>query len=106
MTKAMKESTVNVIELAVNGVSEAVAAAVVKLADFYKARRIRKGKTNRDRLNGAKAKNLQNRESRAMWQNDSKRTAQNFPYASCNGKRNRYQVTGKGNQTVILRDKK
>jgi hypothetical protein len=71
--------------------------------------RSRIGKTRKDKANNAKAKNAQNRESRASWQNDGsggKGSKMGFPYASCNGKRNRYQVTGKDNQTVFLRDKK
>jgi hypothetical protein len=66
--------------------------------------RTRTGKTAKDHRNGAKNKNQQNKDSRAMWQNDTKSTS--FPAASCNGKRNRYQVTGKGNETVFLRDNK
>ncbi len=68
--------------------------------------RPRHGKTRKDRANGAKAKNEQNKQSRAMWQGDSKRSGANFPYASCNGKRNRYQFTGKDGQTVFTGDKK
>lgn len=71
--------------------------------DFYAAKRVRKGKTRKDAANGARAKNQQNRDTRAMWQGDSKRAVANFPWSSCNGKRNRYQVTGKGGQTVYLR---
>lgn len=65
--------------------------------------RPRIGKTRKDRANGAAAKNQQNKDMRVSWQGDSKRDGKNFPYSACNGKRNRYQVTGKGNQTVYLK---
>ena len=77
-----------------------------KVVDIYAERRVRVGKTMRDIENGQKRKNEQNKESRAMWQKDSKRTAQNFPSASCNGQRNRYQVTGPKGETVFLKDTK
>lgn len=69
-------------------------------------RRVQPGKTEKDRANGAKQKNAQNKDTRAMWQTDSKRSKDNFPRATCNGKKNRYQVTGKGGETVYLGDKK
>jgi hypothetical protein len=72
-------------------------------------KRIRTGKTRSDRENGAAHKNAQNRDSRASWQNNRRADGSNsttFPWASCNGKRNRFQVTGKGGQTVFLADKR
>jgi hypothetical protein len=78
-----------------------VASAAIK--------RVRTGKTRRDRENGAANKNAQNRDSRASWQNGRDTSGGNktsFPYASCNGKRNRFQVTGKDGSTVFLRDSK
>lgn len=66
--------------------------------------RTRKGKTAKDRANGAKGKNQQNKDMRASWQNDTKSTS--FPSSACNGKRNRYQWTGKGNETVYADAKK
>ncbi len=72
-------------------------------------KRIRKGKTRRDRENGAANKNAQNRDSRASWQNNRRADGSNsttFPWASCNGTRNRFQVTGKEGATVFLRDKR
>ena len=72
-------------------------------------KRIRKGKTRRDRENGAANKNAQNRDSRASWQNNRRADGSNsttFPWASCNGTRNRFQVTGKKGETVFLRDKR
>lgn len=79
------------------------------LVSQYNAKRIRTGKTRRDRENGAANKNAQNRDSRASWQNSRRADGSNsttFPYASCNGTRNRFQVTGKGGATVFLRDSK
>lgn len=72
-------------------------------------KRVRTGKTRRDRENGAANKNAQNRDSRASWQNNRRADGSNsttFPYASCNGTRNRFQVTGKAGATVFLRDKR
>lgn len=72
----------------------------------YASRRIRKGKSSKDRANGARSKNAQNKDSRASWQNNRRADGSNsttFPRASCNGKANRYQVTGKDGQTVYVR---
>lgn len=72
-------------------------------------KRIRHGKTRKDREVGASNKNAQNRDSRASWQNNRRADGSNstsFPYASCNGKSNRFQVTGKAGSTVFLRDAK
>jgi len=74
-----------------------------KSSDSAKARMARIGKTKKDRARGAAHKNEQNRQARAAWQNDSKST---FPTSSCNGKKNRYQVTGKDGQTVYVREKR
>jgi hypothetical protein len=71
--------------------------------DFFAARRVRRGKTRKDAANGAKAKNQQNRDTRAMWQGDSKRTTSNFPFSACNGHRNVYQYTGPCGITVYTR---
>lgn len=79
------------------------------LVNLMASKRVRTGKTRRDRENGAANKNAQNRDSRASWQNNRRADGSNstsFPYASCNGKRNRFQVTGKGESTVFLRDSK
>jgi hypothetical protein len=70
----------------------------------FAADRIRKGKTKVDRERGAAQKNALNKDMRASWQNDSKGST--FPWSACNGKRNRYQVTGKSGETVYLRDNK
>lgn len=71
--------------------------------------RPRTGKTRIDRERHAAAKNSQNKELRADWQNDRKADGSNptsFPASACNGKRNRYQITGKGNETVYVKEKK
>ena len=65
-------------------------------------RRPRWGKTAKDRASGAMARNASNKDTRASWCNDSKRSADNFPYSTCNGKRNRTVITGKGNEQIRL----
>jgi hypothetical protein len=60
--------------------------------------RSRKGKTRKDRANGQAGKNQQNKDMRASWQQNSKNTS--FPASACNGKRNRYQWTGKNGETI------
>lgn len=75
----------------------------------YNTKRIRVGKTRRDRENQATNKNAQNRDSRASWQNNRRADGSNpttFPWASCNGQRNRYQYTGKDGAIVFTRDKR
>lgn len=57
---------------------------------------VRTGKTKRDRENKATERRLANQAARREWQNDNRSTNANFPYDSCNGKKNRYHVTGKG----------
>jgi hypothetical protein len=67
--------------------------------------RTRKGKTAKDRAKHAHSKNAENKDLRASWRNsgNGKRTLQSFPWSSCNGKKNRYQITGKGGKIVYLR---
>ncbi|MNK09884.1 hypothetical protein D3C87_278700 [compost metagenome] len=65
-------------------------------------RRPRWGKTAKDRASGALARNTSNKDTRAGWMNDSKRSASTFPYSTCNGKRNRTVITGKGNSEIRL----
>lgn len=69
-----------------------------------KERMHRKGKTEKDRKRGTLRQNEQNRMARASWQGVSSK--ESFPWKTCNGKRNRSQWTGKGNQTVFAVDKK
>lgn len=64
--------------------------------------RPRVGKTAKDKASGAAARNASNKVTRASWMNDSKRSAANFPYNTCNGKRNRTVITGKGNEQIRL----
>lgn len=61
---------------------------------------VRNGKTAKDRANKATERRLANQAARREWQNDNRSTNANFPYDSCNGKKNRYVVTGKGGQPV------
>lgn len=78
---------------------------LAELAEKYK-RCVRHGKSRKDRENNARSKNFENKDSRASWQNTRRAdgsNSQTFPWSSCNGKRNRYQVTGKDAQTVYSR---
>lgn len=67
---------------------------------------IRPGKTRRDMLSGAKARNAANKAARNEYCQDSKMMATNahFPFYACNGRKNRYRVTGKDGVTLFLRD--
>ena len=60
--------------------------------------RPRVGKTKKDKARNAANTAYQNREARASWQNNGGP----FPYANCNGKRNRHLFTGRGNTQIIL----
>lgn len=66
--------------------------------------KIRKGKTAKDRESGAKQRNADNKRMRADWRNsmDARGKTDPFPRSTCNGKRNRFVVTGKGNKAVYL----
>jgi hypothetical protein len=63
--------------------------------------RSRIGKTQKDRAKGAQSRTYANRQARADWQNNGG----DFPYAHCNGKRNRTVFTGKGNVRIVLSPK-
>ncbi len=67
---------------------------------------MRPGKTRRDMLSGAKARNAANKAARNEYCQDSKMMATNahFPFYACNGRKNRYRVTGKDGVTLFLRD--
>lgn len=71
-------------------------------------KRVRHGKTRRDSANGYQARRAGNRDARNAYCAASKeqRDLNNskFPFHACNGKKNRYRVTGKNKQTVFLRD--
>ena len=64
----------------------------------------RKGKTRRDVANGCQVRNESNKAARREWNNTStlKRTHSNFPWHTCNGKRNRIRITGVGGKTILL----
>lgn len=65
--------------------------------------KIRRGKTVKDRRNGAQARNRANKLERVAWQHrgtSSPPTHDNFPYTTCNGKRNKTRWTGKDNKTM------
>ncbi len=63
----------------------------------------RPGKTQRDQKSGAHARRIMNQQKRADWYKDQSHNNNNFPVESCNGKRNRYRVTGKGGASIILK---
>lgn len=50
---------------------------------------MRVGKTKRDRENGAKGRNLSNKDARVAWQKGSRESNNSFPLYSCNGKKSR-----------------
>lgn len=50
----------------------------------------RNGKTLRDHKTGAWVKRFKNQAERAEWSNDPDRDVKNFPYKTCNGKKNRF----------------
>lgn len=65
--------------------------------------RPRVGKTQKDRESGATARRLDNRSTRVEWEQEAqgKRSKVPFPQQVCNGKKNRYQVTGKNGNTIF-----
>ena len=65
--------------------------------------RPRWGKTKRDKENKAHARNADNKLIRAQWQNDgNKATQANFPYQTCNGKRNRRFITRTRKGNILI----
>ena len=58
---------------------------------FFKVGSIRQGKTKRDHKSGAWARNQDNKNERADWRQQSEKTRSqaNFPWHTCNGKKNR-----------------
>jgi hypothetical protein len=66
------------------------------VAQFHPRKRI--GKTEKDKASRAHSRAIENRQARADWQNSGGA----FPYAHCNGKRNKTVFTGKGNRQVML----
>lgn len=62
------------------------------------------GKTKRDRKNHSAQRNAANKAARAAWNNETtlKRSQGSFPFHTCNGKKNRHLVTGKGGNPQVL----
>ena len=56
----------------------------------YDQKRIRTGKTQKDREGNLFERNTQNKLKRAAWDQASNSTNANFPRETCNGRRNRY----------------
>lgn len=61
------------------------------------------GKTKRDHKSGAWAQRIDNQIERANWNNEKTmtRSQKNFPYHTCNGKRNR-SLDNKGQPITIV----
>lgn len=76
----------------------AVKVSIPKDGPSARHPRPRVGKTKKDKENNAHRTAMSNREARANWQNNGG----DFPYAHCNGKRNRAVFTGRGNKQVVL----
>lgn len=97
-------------EVFVDGHKKTVISKDGKVTIFWKGMEVtaethsrpRVGKTARDAASAAKRRNIENKQSRVSWQHDQKATTANFPYNSCNGKRNRTVVTGKGNERLVI----
>lgn len=68
---------------------------------------MRPGKTRRDHMSGAHARRFANRAQRDAYvrraANEALLSNTLFPFHVCNGKKNRYQVTGKNNKTIVLK---
>ena len=61
--------------------------------DIFRDRRVRHGKTQKDRASGATARRISNRQERQSWADSRNPTVATFPYHTCNGKKNRSLVT-------------
>jgi hypothetical protein len=66
-------------------------------------KRRRNGKTAKDRRNGYESRRNANRDARNAYCNNQKAENREFPFHACNGKRNRYRVTGPNGQTVFVK---
>lgn len=64
--------------------------------------KIRLGKTRREHQSGVHQNRFNNRAARVAWQNTTDKNPV-FPHSACNGKRNRYRITGKEGKTIILK---
>lgn len=51
----------------------------------------RPGKTRRDRFSGANARNQANKATRVAWEKTPNRKNKDFPFETCNGKKNRHR---------------
>ena len=71
--------------------------------DQYEEKRIRKGKTLKDRQSGATARRYDNQRARTDWIQDSNATNSSFPRETCNGRRNRSIVVNKKNGRIAKR---
>lgn len=71
----------------INKKLEAVIAANVETRDPFAERRVRNGKTRKDRENGNHKRNHENKQARGTWCQDTKARAESFPSHTCNGKR-------------------
>jgi hypothetical protein len=80
------------------GVITAKAVTIPKEGASLRHPRPRNGKTAKDKKNNAHNTAYANRQARASWQN----SGGEFPFAHCNGQRNRHQFTGRGNTLVVL----
>lgn len=76
----------------------AKAVTIPKEGPSLRHPRPRVGKTKKDKANNAQHTAYANREARASWQNNGG----DFPYAHCNGKRNRHLYTGRGNTQIVM----
>ncbi len=65
-------------------------------------KRVRIGKTARERESGVHENRFANRDLRVSWQHEASGKAKvAFPATACNGKKNRHRWTGKGGKTVL-----
>ena len=66
-----------------------ISPTVTAPVDIFTARRVRHGKTKQDRDSGATARRIKNRQERQAWADSRNPTLADFPYHTCNGKKNR-----------------
>lgn len=67
----------------------------------YKQKRIRTGKTEKDRKSGAKERAAANMAARREFDQQTRNSPVPFPVHACNGKKNRHRWTGKCDITVV-----
>lgn len=66
-------------------------------------RTFRAGKTAREHKSGVHENRFRNQEARRIWDNEPRSSNSTFPSLSCNGKKNRSRITGKGGKTIFLK---